>query len=231
MARGHKIDSIPECPLVVENKVETITKTKDAVALLKSLGAYSDVEHSKESRKVRSGKGKLRNRRHVQRRGPLVIYNEDEGIVRAFHNISGVQLCSVERLNLLQLAPGGHLGRFCIWTENAFARLNEIYGTSDKLSFSKKGYHLPSKTMTSADVSRIIDSDEVQSVLRAPKETSRRAGFKANPLKNVAEMLKLNPYASQMKKDRLAQEAKNAQTKARKDKIQESRKVKKAFKG
>ena len=28
----------------------------------------------------------------------------------------------------LQLAPGGHLGRFIIWTKSAFAKLDEIFG-------------------------------------------------------------------------------------------------------
>ena len=28
---------------------------------------------------------------------------------------AGVELCSIDRLNLLQLAPGGTIGRFVIW--------------------------------------------------------------------------------------------------------------------
>lgn len=28
----------------------------------------------------------------------------------------------------LQLAPGGHLGRFIIWTKSAFSKLDEIFG-------------------------------------------------------------------------------------------------------
>lgn len=34
MARGHKIDTVPEMPLVVSNDVEGITKTAKAVELL-----------------------------------------------------------------------------------------------------------------------------------------------------------------------------------------------------
>merc|ERR1712157_441564 len=48
MARGHKISSVDEVPLVVPNSVESIKKTKDAVALLKSVGADEDVAHSKD---------------------------------------------------------------------------------------------------------------------------------------------------------------------------------------
>ena len=156
----------------------------------------------------------MRNRRYTTRKGPLVVYSEDSGIVRAFRNIPGVDVARVDRLNLLQvtagmpapsllrvdacrdpldggllprlpalawqltfchagqlarpeasgslqfcaqgllcivskpcdplqtalghlstedvpcmqLAPGGHLGRFIIWTRSAFDRLDEVFG-------------------------------------------------------------------------------------------------------
>ena len=98
MARGHRIDNIREVPLVVDDAIEKITKTKDAIKLLKALNAHTDVQKSKDSRKVRPGKGKMRNRRYVQRKGPLVIYNEDHGITRAFRNLPGqmdVMFCRV----------------------------------------------------------------------------------------------------------------------------------------
>merc|ERR1712100_949589 len=95
MARGHKIDQVPECPLVVEDSVEAVDKTVAAMKVLAALGASDDVEKSKASRQVRSGKGKMRNRRYVQRRGPLVVYGEDNGIKKAFRNISGVEVADV----------------------------------------------------------------------------------------------------------------------------------------
>lgn len=64
------------------------------------------------------------------RKGPLVIYkNTNVKLVKAVRNIPGVEICNVNRLNLLQLAPGGHLGRFVIWTQDAFAELDTIFGT------------------------------------------------------------------------------------------------------
>jgi len=71
----------------------------------------------------------MRNRRRIQRRGPVVIYAQDNGICRAFRNIPGITLINVDHLNLLKIAPGGHVGRFCIWTESAFKKLDGIYGT------------------------------------------------------------------------------------------------------
>ncbi len=105
LARGHRIEKIEEVPLVIDGSAESFTKTKQAVALLKSLNAYADVVKVSNSRKLRAGKGKLRNRRHRQRRGPLVVYNEDNGIVKAFRNLPGVELVNVRRLNLLSLPP------------------------------------------------------------------------------------------------------------------------------
>merc|ERR1711935_315061 len=89
------------------------------------------------SRTMRAGKGKMRNRRFVQRRGPLIIYNNDSGITRAFRNIPGVELADVSSLNVLQLAPGGHLGRFCVWTQGAFESLDSVFGTATEPSSTR----------------------------------------------------------------------------------------------
>jgi large subunit ribosomal protein L4e len=140
LARGHRIEQVDEVPLVVSSAVEKLTKTKEAVGLLKTLGAHADVVKVSNSRKLRAGKGKMRNRRHRQRRGPLIVYGEDHGISKAFRNLPGVEIVNVRRLNLLQLAPGGHLGRFIIWTESAFALLDDVYGTFDKAAVLKRNY-------------------------------------------------------------------------------------------
>jgi len=195
MARGHKIDAVPEVPLVVSDAAESISKTKAAVELLKKVGAFADVEKAKDSKNLRRGKGKMRNRRYVQRKGPLVVYANDSGITRAFRNLPGVELCSVDRLNLLQLAPGGHLGRFCIWTKSAVEKLDSIFGTSESESAQKKGYKLPRHIMANGDLARLINSDEIQSVVKPQKEVGARAPLKKNPLRNLGALLKLNPYA------------------------------------
>merc|ERR1711942_328803 len=83
MARGHKVDKVAEVPCVIEAGVESFSKPKQAVTLMKAIGAYDDVEKAKESRKVRTGVGKIRNRRHTMRKGPLVIYKEDNGITQS----------------------------------------------------------------------------------------------------------------------------------------------------
>jgi large subunit ribosomal protein L4e len=236
LARGHRIAEVPEIPLVVPSSVESLQKTKQAVAALAGVGAGADLEKVKTSRKLRAGKGKMRNRRYVQRLGPLVVYNEDQGIVRAFRNLPGVELAQVERLNLLQLAPGGHMGRFIIWTKAAFDRLNEIYGAVDTASKLKSGYTLPRNIMGNSDLTRIINSDEVQSKLRPTNTKVVRARHKKNPLKNLGVLVRLNPYALSLRRAELLQqkrakkegERKEGEKKAKRKVVRQVGKVKKA---
>jgi len=202
LARGHRIEQVPELPLIVSNATENFLKTKEAVVLLDSINAYADVVKASNSRKIRAGIGKIRNRRHRQRRGPLIVYNENHGIVKAFRNLPGVELACVHHLNLLQLAPGGHLGRFIIWTEAAFAALDTVYWTYDNVSSVKNDYSLPRHILSNTDISRLINSDEVQSVVHpvGPKRQPRPFTQKKNPLKNNGIMVRLNPYAVVMRR-------------------------------
>lgn len=196
LARGHRVEKIPEIPLVVSSELESIQKTKEAVAALKAVGASSDLLKVLKSKKLRAGKGKYRNRRFTQRRGPLVVYAEDNGIVKALRNVPGVETANVTSLNLLQLAPGAHLGRFIIWTEAAFAKLDQVWG-SETVASSKVGYSLPSHIISTSDVTRIINSSEIQSAVRPAGQATQKRTFvqKKNPLKNKQVLLRLNPYA------------------------------------
>ncbi|KAE9585468.1 putative ribosomal protein L4/L1e [Lupinus albus] len=221
-ARGHKIETVPELPLVVSDTVEGVEKSKEAIKVLKEIGAFSDAEKAKDSRGIRPGKGKLRNRRYISRKGPLIVYGtEGAKAVKAFRNIPGVEIANVERLNLLKLAPGGHLGRFVVWTKSAFEKLDSIYGTFEKASEKKKGYVLPRSKIVNADLSRIINSDEVQSVVKPIKKEVKRSGIKKNPLKNLNVLLKLNPYAKTAK--RMALLAEKQRVIAKQEKLQKKR--------
>ena len=95
MARGHKIDGVSEIPFVVEDSLCKLTKTKEAVAFLQKNGCYADVERVSESKKIRCGKGKMRNRRYTMRVGPMVVYADgEEAVALPFRNIPGVELSS-----------------------------------------------------------------------------------------------------------------------------------------
>jgi len=219
MSKGHKIEEIPEVPMVVDSKVEFFQKTKEAVTLLRKLKAWTDVEKVYKSKRFRAGKGKMRNRRRIMRTGPCIIYSADNGIRKAFRNIPGVSLLNVEKLNLLSLAPGGHVGRFCIWTEGALSKLDALYGTWATPSTLKTNYNLPQPVLTNSDLTKMLQSSEIQAALRPKKAGCPRATFKRNPLKNANEMAKLNPFAIAAKRAAMATEAKN---KAAKDEAKTS---------
>jgi len=229
MARGHRVDRAPEVPLVVNTKtLQTIDKTSKAVALLKALNAYDDVERVISSKKIRVGSGKARNRRYVQRTGPLVVYAEKGPFLKAFRNIPGIELVHVAKLSVLDLAPGGHLGRFIVYTKDAFQSLDTQFGTYKTSSSVKKGFQLPKPLLTNADLGRIINSEEVQSQLRA-KRVEHRVVRKKNPYRNFHFLVKLNPYAKTLKRQRLvaalrAQKAKIAAADAKKKGVKVAKK-------
>merc|ERR1712193_544262 len=71
MARGHRVMEVQQVPLVLDDTVGQISKTKEAIALLKALGLWADVKRVMVNKGLRAGHGKMRNRRHKVRRGPL----------------------------------------------------------------------------------------------------------------------------------------------------------------
>jgi len=221
MARGHVISNVPEIPLVVEDSAVTDTKkTSAAVELLKALGAYGDVEKAANSKQIRAGKGKARNRRYKMRRGPLLVYSGTNEQERAFRNLPGVECCEVTRLNLLQLAPGGHMGRFVVWTASAAAALEGIYGAAGK--------RIPTAAMTNADLGRIINSDEVQSSVRPALRAPEKALRKKNAIKSIKALEMLDPYAASLRKG--AQEAQTVSAEKRAERRAEKRALSKKYK-
>merc|ERR1711948_9288 len=113
--------------------------------------------------------------------------------------------------NLLKLAPGGNFGRFIIWTEGAFEKVTAIYGEQGVNAPLKKGYNLPRAQMENADVSRIINSSEVQSVLRPKLEAPKKFAVKKNPLNNPMVMARLNPGIMKKKEIRKKSHEKGSQ--------------------
>merc|ERR1712159_39257 len=129
--------------------------TKGLLATLNRFGCGDDLAKVRRSKQIRQGTGKYRNSRYVMRKGPLIIYGDNSSNVRqAARNLPGVDLCHVSRLNILQLAPGGHLGRFCVFTEDAFRALNNQYGTNKAECTERTGYHINRHVMNCADISR-----------------------------------------------------------------------------
>ncbi len=126
--RGHRIDELKN---VVESKVESITKTKDAQKFLISLGLEKELQRV-SIKKVRAGKGKNRGRKYKRKTGPLLVVSKECPLQKAARGIEGVDICTPNQLNAELLAPGTVPGRLTIYTEDALKMLE-----SQKLFMSK----------------------------------------------------------------------------------------------
>jgi large subunit ribosomal protein L4e len=123
--RGYEIDDIPELPLVVDDKIQTIKNTETIYSTLCNLGFEEELFRIKKSRKIRSGKGKARGRKYKFKKGILIIVKDDFGIVKASRNIPGTDIVKLENVSINNLAPGGVAGRLILWSQSAFNELNE----------------------------------------------------------------------------------------------------------
>jgi len=117
--RGHSFEGT--VPVVFEDKFESLDKAKDVITALTVAGVYNDIERAKDSKKVRAGRGKMRGRRFKQRKSLLIVTAGKP--LRAAQNLSGVDVVTVDQLNVEHLAPGMLAGRLTVWTEGAITRL------------------------------------------------------------------------------------------------------------
>lgn len=125
--RGHNIQKIPEIPLVVDDKIQTIKKTQQIFSILCDLGFNEELKKIKGTKKIRPGKGKRRGRKYKKRKGILFVIKEDFGIVKASRNIPGTEIVNIQNLSIDKLAPGGSAGRLIVWTQSAFNELNDKF--------------------------------------------------------------------------------------------------------
>ncbi len=120
LKRGHRIVDV-QIPIIVEDKLQELKKSKDVVEFLKKIGLEKELERISE-RKVRAGKGKMRGRRYKTKVGPLFVVAQN-GLSKAVGNIAGCSVCRVEDLSAEHLAPGASAGRLTIFTKGAIEKL------------------------------------------------------------------------------------------------------------
>lgn len=120
--RGHRIERLKELPVVVNDKFQTIGRTKDLIGFFEKIGLEEELKRIRE-RKIRSGKGKMRGRKYKRKIGPLIVVTKDENVGKAVRNLPGVDICRVENLSADYLAPGTVPGRLVVWTKSAIEKL------------------------------------------------------------------------------------------------------------
>lgn len=124
--RGHRVQNVEQLPLVIDDEVESLGKTKEVKDLFQALGIWEDVERA-DRKKIRAGRGTMRGRKKKIGRGPLIVVSEDKGVGKAARNLPGVDIVDVHSLNAELLAPGAHPGRLVLWGKTAFESLDEVW--------------------------------------------------------------------------------------------------------
>ena len=119
--RGHKIDRLT---LIVDSKIENISKTNEIKKILLSLGLEKELNRI-EAKKIRAGKGKLRGRKYKKKKGPLIVVSKPCNLIKAAGNLQGIDICEIKNINTELLAPGTIPGRFTIFSEEAIKELEE----------------------------------------------------------------------------------------------------------
>jgi len=111
-----KINVSSDLPLIIESSILE-KKSKDIIAFLSKLIGTK----IKLTKKVRAGKGKRRGRKYKKSSKILFITSAQEK-AKKLKNF-GLDITSVNQLNISTLAPGGVPGRLTVWTEKAVGEL------------------------------------------------------------------------------------------------------------
>ncbi len=123
-SRGHRINKL-KLPIVLTDDIQSIKKTSDLKRILENIGLKEEIERCSE-KKIRAGKGKRRGRKYKRRIGPLIVVSKDDGIIKAASNIPGLEAITIDKLSVLNLAPGAHPIRLVIWSESAINEIDKI---------------------------------------------------------------------------------------------------------
>ena len=125
-ARGHQFDDNVTFPIVVADAVQDIKTTAEVSDFLQKIGLGYDLDRAKDGRKIRAGRGTMRNRKYRTPVSVLIVVSEREmPIFESASNLPGVQIEEVSSLSAAILAPGGDAGRLTVYTESAFAKIGE----------------------------------------------------------------------------------------------------------
>jgi len=124
LKKGHVFDDALTLPVILEDKVEGVSKTKDIYNILSKLKISEDVENAKAKKTVRAGKGKARGRIYRRKKSVLFVVSDDKSaLIKGARNLEGVDVSTVKGLSVEKLAPGGKPGRLVLFTEKALDAL------------------------------------------------------------------------------------------------------------
>ncbi|MFL6316158.1 MAG: 50S ribosomal protein L4 [Nitrososphaeraceae archaeon] len=130
--RGHKLSNISSFPIIISDDIESISKTKDLLNLLRALGLQQELDRVDFSRKARSGTARRRGRKGRSAVSAIIVIgssgdeDENKNIHKLSGSVGGIDIKQVKDLSVLDLAPGSKPMRLAIFSESAIKELNNI---------------------------------------------------------------------------------------------------------
>jgi len=107
-------------PIIVDSKIEDISKTKDVYSFLTSLGLGQFLKPEPKVKKKRRTSRIVKYKKSIL----IVASNKDAKIIKAARNIAGVKVCNLDNLRVMFIAPNAN-PRIVIWSKKAIEKLEE----------------------------------------------------------------------------------------------------------
>ena len=136
-SRGHKIKDIESFPIIVSDEIETVEKTSEIIKILDALKLADDVKRL-DSRKPRSGQSRLRGRTRKVGKSVLFVTSNSDKLSKATGALPGVEVQQVNKLSVLDLAPGSDPIRLTVYSKSAIQEIAKIESTHLKVMVKVK---------------------------------------------------------------------------------------------
>ena len=127
-SRGHTVNKIKSLPIIVSDDIENMEKAKDLNKFFDSFNLHEDIKRLKY-KKRRTGKSALRGRKTKIGKSVLFVTRNTKKLAKACGAFPGVEVCSVNNLSVLDLAPGGEPARLTVYSEGAIEDVGKIKST------------------------------------------------------------------------------------------------------
>ncbi|MCA9458913.1 MAG: 50S ribosomal protein L4 [Nanoarchaeota archaeon] len=114
-------------PMILDDSIEKIAKTSEFVEFLDKLGFSNEVERISE-RKIKAGRGTMRNRSYKVKRGPLVVVSSLEApLLKAVRNVRGFDIITPDLIMVSDFGMSEKPGRAVLFTKAALTEFNEVF--------------------------------------------------------------------------------------------------------
>ena len=99
-ARGHQFDDSVSFPIVVEDALNEVKATSEVIEILEKIGVGYDLDRAKDGRKIRAGRGTMRNRKYRTPVSVLLVVADDERNAPIFKSAANIPGVTVEEIKL-----------------------------------------------------------------------------------------------------------------------------------